>query len=392
MSKESNVGPMAAVDVFMIERRWSRNVCIRCGKTYYSKSFDEAVSIGECGRCGNSRAFLQMSKRKRPVLPVQVHNRLAKHFADAGFKTMPVMNIADTRGTTDLIIAGVQIFDGLIHRGEKALEGGMFVGQPSVRMQFQDAVVSEDGVSTSFINVCTEKAHETFEGHLSTLDRWFGALSSLGLNMRDFTIVMRTSENDWGTGPFDALELFCVYGGLELGDAAYMQVPTRSGTIVNVSDIGFGLERIVWALNKTPLYYDLLMPGVVTIPREVCDAYRTITLLALSGVRPGNKGPGLQFRRFAKALSEQHCEVDLRAVVGYYLHYWSDFVRDALKSESVYQVISLEIDRFFNLKMCAAHDLSPPLEETTEEYFQRLVYTLGMDAQELRQLIQTCRH
>jgi len=170
-----------------------------------------------------------------------------------------------------------------------------------------------------------------------------------------------------------------------------MQIPTRSGSIVDVSDIGFGLERIAWALNKTPRYYDLLKPSIVNLPREVCDAYRTVTLLALSGVRPGNKGPGLQFRRLANTASQVGCGIDLYAMVTYYVRYWSDFVQTRQTPESVYQVIGLEIDRFLNLKICAAGNLPPPQNETTEAYFYRLVYTLGMDAQKLLQLIQTCR-
>lgn len=389
--KEQQTEHITAVDAFMAQRQWNRDICVKCGKVYYFKSSDTSNKTCRRGTCGDDRAFLQFTRRKRPVSPVQVYDRLVRHFTNTRFNIIPSMNIASTCGTTDLIIGGVQILDGLIHRKEKAHFDGMFLGQPSVRMQFQDRVTTEDGISTAFVNVCTEKVNGTFSGHLYTLDQWLGALSSLGLNMRDFTIVMRTKERNWGTGSFDALELFCVYGGLELGDAAYMKIPTRLGPFVEISDIGFGLERIVWALNKTPRYYDLLMPGTVMIPQEVCDAYRTITLLALSGVRPGNKGSGLQFRRLAKAVSERGCDIDLYAVVGYYLRYWSDFVQEVKTHETVYQVIGLEMDRFLNLMICATGNLPPPQNETTEAYFHRLVYTLGMDAQKLRQLIQTCR-
>ena len=90
--------------------------------------------------------------------------------------------------------------------------------------------------------------------------------------MNDFVIVMRTSEKDWGTGTFSAIELFFVYGGLELGDAAYLSIPQATRPAIPISDIGFGLERIAWAVNKTGSYFDILLPLSEAGTKEMFDS------------------------------------------------------------------------------------------------------------------------
>lgn len=82
-----------------------------------------------------------------------------------------------------------------------------------------------------------------------------------------------------------ALELFFCYGGLELGDATYLQAPQSNRATIPISDIRFGLEKIAWAINKTKSYFDTLMPWTIIGIREMFDACRTITLLALFGVQ-----------------------------------------------------------------------------------------------------------
>lgn len=379
----------AKAAAFMAERLWQQRTCKSCGKTYFSKTADESPSC-ERGACSDGRAFLKLPKRKRPVPPAEVGARLAKHFSGLSYEHAGALPVADARGTTDLVVAGVQLFDGAIHRGEAVKEGRLYIGQPSIRMQFQELISSHDGISTAFVNVCTEKAHETIDGHLLAVDHWLGALSGLGLHMKDVTLVSRSRTCDWGTGPFENHEIFFVYGGLELGDAAYAVVPTKYGEPLPISDIGFGLERIAWALNKTERYYDLLRPGEGRASLEITDALRTLALLSLCGVQPSNKGPGLQLRRLAKLVCEKQAGADIHGLLTYYLRYWASFLKGAASDSDAIRTVRLEIDRFANLLIAERGGFSPPREETTEEYFHRLVYTLGADPQTVRSLIEVC--
>lgn len=153
---------------------------------------------------------------------------MGEYFRSAGFESVIPRNIADTHNQTDLVIAGVQMFDDIVHRNQPLRHDKVFVSQPCVRMQFQSQVELQEGTSTSFVNVCTEQMGVSFDEHLQSVDRWCTALSKFGLHMINFVIVMRVPQNDWSTGGFSALELFFCYGGLELGDAAYLYAPQKT--------------------------------------------------------------------------------------------------------------------------------------------------------------------
>ncbi|MEK7538735.1 MAG: hypothetical protein AAB552_02745 [Patescibacteria group bacterium] len=336
-------------------------------------------------------SFVDLPKKKKKVSPVDAVAIMEKHFTSLGFMLVPPRNIANSDGRTDLVIAGVQMFDDIIHQNKEVREEKMFVAQPSVRMQFQAQVQSQEGISTSFVNVCTEKMGSGFDTHLEAVDHWCGVLSRLGLHMNDLVIVMRTSQKDWGTGPFIASELFFVYGGLELGDAAYLLIPQSSRDPLPISDIGFGLERIVWAMNKTESYFDVITPWTFGGSKEMFDSCRTLALLVISGVKASNKGPGLQFRRFAKALSEKYYGEDIFQIILHYFGYWECFIKPSVSRVEALQTVRLEVERFINLRIGQMMKLPPPREETTEAYFNRLVYTHSVDIYELRKAIKTCK-
>jgi hypothetical protein len=283
------------------------------------------------------------------------------------------------------------MFDDIIHHNQKVRNDKVFVSQPCVRMQFQPQIESREGTSTSFVNVCTEKMGAGFDEHLLSVDHWCTILSKLGLHMNDFVIVMRTSVHDWGTGKFSAIELFFSYGGLELGDAAYLHIPQANRPAIPISDIGFGLERIAWAVNKTDSYFDTLTPWTAHGARELFDSCRTTALLIICGIQAANKGPGLQFRRFAKVLSEKYYGADVYNILSYYFDYWAQFIEPSIIREVAIQLARLEIERFVNLKVCKTLGLPPPRDETTEAYFDRLVYNNNISIYGLRKAIQACK-
>lgn len=382
-----------AVKKFMTERKWEMHSCSTCGRTFFSKT-SAKMDVSVCGwhKCDKGDyPFRTYSKRKRMLTPVQISSRMSEYFRSTGFNAATPMNIANFEGQTDMVIAGVQMFDDIIHRNQEIRNDNVFVAQPCVRMQFQPHVESHEGTSTSFVNVCTEKIGAEFSEHLQSVDHWCTILSKLGLHMNDFIIVMRTSVNDWGTGKFSALELFFSYGGLELGDAAYLLIPQPNRPAIAISDIGFGLERVAWAVNKTDSYFDTLMPWTATGTREMFDSCRTMALMVLCGVQAANKGPGLQFRRFAKVLSEKYYGVNVYSILAYYFDYWAQFINPSISRDTTVQLARLEIERFVNLKVCEALKLPPPRNETTEAYFDRLVYTCNININELRKAIQTCK-
>lgn len=393
MSEVTIADTSKAVNEFMAERDWQARSCSACGRMFFSK-LSTKTSVSVCGwhKCYKGEyPFRTYTKRKKMLTPAQISAKMSEYFHSVGFDLATPRNIANFEGQTDLVIAGVQMFDDIIHCNQKIRNDKVFVAQPCVRMQFQPHVESQEGTSTSFVNVCTEKMGAEFSEHLQSVDHWCAILSKLGLHMNDFIIVIRTSIHDWGTGKFSALELFFSYGGLELGDAAYLLIPQANRPAIPISDIGFGLERIAWAVNKTESYFDTLMPWTVTGSREMFDSCRTMSLLVLCGVQAANKGPGLQFRRFAKVLGEKYYGEDVCSILSYYFDYWAQFIKPSITREAAIQLARLEIERFVNLKICETLKLPPPRGETTEAYFDRLVYTCNANVYELRKAIQTCK-
>lgn len=376
----------SGVKEFMVERKWQVRSCSACHRTFFSKPFTK-TDVSVCGlrKCNKGEyPFRTYTKRRKMFTPAQVSTKMSEYFHSVGFDLTIPMNIAIFGGQTDLVIAGVQMFDAVIHRGQEIRKDKVFVAQPCVRMQFQSHVESLEGTSTSFVNICTEKMSADFNEHLQSIDHWCTLLSKLGLHMSDFIIVMRTSNNDWGTGKFSALELFFSYGGLELGDAAYLLIPQKNRPAIPISDIGFGLERIAWAINKTDSYFDTLTPLTVNGSREMFDSFRTIALLALCGVQAANKGPGLQLRRFARVISEKYYGADVHGILAYYFDYWAQFIKPSVSRGNAIRLARLEIERFVNLKVCETLKLPSPRDETAEAYCDRLVYTCNINIHELR--------
>lgn len=394
MSDVMMVNVIKTVTAFMINKGWQEHVCNSCGRTFFlrpSSNMNKQV----CGwrKCGEGLSpFHAFSRSKKMVTPAQANSKITGYFISTGFRLVEPLNIANMQGCTDLVVAGVQMFDGVIHDNQEINEERVFVAQPCVRMQFQPLVESQEGTSTSFVNVCTEKMSVTIDEHLNFVDHWCTALSKLSLHMNDFVFILRTSTADWGTGEFAALGIFFVYAGLELGDASYAVVPRKNHTPVSISDIGFGLERIVWAMNKTGSYFETLIPWTAEGTNELFDTCRTLMLLAVCGVCAGNKGANLQFRRFAKILSEKYCAVNMESILRYYFSYWSQFIKPILGQEESVELVQLEIERFINLKVSEMQQLPPPRGETTEAYFDRLVYAHNIDSYKLRKALQNAKH
>jgi len=389
----SNDAP-TVVTVFMVERGWRVYRCVTCGKTFFTKlSHKNASSVCGWGRCDTKEyRFRSLPKKRRIVTPTEVNTSLCSHFSASGYETVAPRNVAKPGGQTDLVVAGVQMYDDVIHGNQPIWEGKVFVAQPCIRMQFQASVGSQEGTSTSFVNVCTEQMVVSLGEHLNMVDHWCTVLSKIGLHMNDFVIIMRETNKNWGTGDFPALELFFSYGGLELGDAVLLEIPQKSRASIPISDIGFGLERIVWAINKTDSYFDTLVPWTVEGTKEMVDSCRTLALLVLCGVRATNKGPGLQCRRFSKVLGEKYYGGDVYYALSYYFDYWAQFIKPLICKDAAVRLAQLEIERFVNLRIHkVVQGLPPPRDETTEAYISRLVYTCGANIHELRKAIQICR-
>jgi hypothetical protein len=252
-----------------------------------------------------------------------------------------------------------------------------------------------EGSSTAFVNACSLEVGCSFEQHLKHLDTWLETLSSTGLFMGDVTILRRVSDENWGNGLFKQFELFVVYGGLELGDASYSLLPTREQGIVSVSDIGFGLERITWAVSKFPSYFDLLRPITfgLSLGRHAHDILRTVALLTLCGVEASNEGVGFQLRKMCRsALNEHIGRFEAHELLLHCYHFWSGFLKEKRSGMQAVDIFQREMDRLVQAEVAAALKVSKADRETAETYATRLVYTLGVPIGDIQKVLRRDDH
>ncbi len=375
------------LDRFLIERGWISRVCTSCERAFYAKARNETRTCQRGGCVFTPLGFLSFSRRRIPLSAFSVAQHLEKAFVGCGYRKREAVCVTETLGKTDLIGAGVQILEPILFGDRLPTLGAEFVLQPVVRMQHFGSSENVEGSSTAFVNACSEEVSAPFERHLEHIDTWLGALSKLGIFMGDVTLLRRVSDSDWGNGLFQQLELFVMYGGLELGDASYGLIPTRENGTVSVIDVGFGLERIVWALNKTASYFDLLQPLThgLSLSRHAHDTLRTGALLTLCGVEASNEGVGFQLRKICRSLAgEGIVGKEVQEVLRHYLGFWGDFLSKKRGIVEAERAFSVEVDRLWQAKIGDMLKVPRAKSETTEAYAARLVYTLGVPLEKIR--------
>ena len=377
------------MDDFLIGRNWLKLQCGTCQEIYYAKSQQMSEKCGwrKCASAG-PHPFMSFPARKRTLSPWGIADHFNNFFRARGYVRVDAKNVADSRAA-DLIIAGVQILDEYIHGSLPPPKEPILIIQPSVRMKFCGKASATEGISTSFINICTEQVGLAFEEHLAAIDRWFSALSKLGIHMKHVVLRRRDTEKNWGTGSFGAVELFFLYGGLEIGDAAFGLIPLVSGDTAPVSDIGFGLERMAWALNRTDSYFDLISPLSIEMEIQVLDAFRTLALLAFFGVDAAYKKAGLQFRRLCKIVGDSYRKFNAHTLLSQSFDYWERFMTPSRTREEALRSIFLELDRPLAERVQEKLQGPRPSDnETLEEYISKLVYKYSLSVKAVKEALK----
>ncbi len=379
------------LDDFLIERKWIRRLCAGCGRTFYAKKRNEAKLClrGQCSP--NQGGFLNLSRRRIPLTIQSVAKCIESAFVACGYKKLLAVNITETFGNTDLIGAGVQILEPTLFGVKPVLMGASLVFQPVARMQYFGDCKENDRGSTSFVNVCSEEASCSFGRHLEHIDTWLGILSHLGLFMGNVILLRRISSENWGNGEFRQFELFVTYGDLELGDAVFGLVPTRTWGILPISDIGFGLERLVWAINKFSSYFDPIRPLSfgLSFSRHTHDVLRTAALLTLCGIEASNESTGFQLRKVCKSAFE-----DLGGSSGegdkvflHYVNFWASFLAENRTADEALGRFRKEMSRLAQTRLRETLKGPEVTSETIEAYATHLVYNLGVPIDEVKKAL-----
>ena len=325
--KESDSAVVAAGDNFFPRRSWQRKQCPLCLEDDYTKR-----DFPHCGsyRCAGGYPFLNIPAPKVYLELGACTENFRKFFPTREYRLRPPVAIVRNDERTLFASTAGQIFDDLIYGQSMQRDPQQcIIMQPVIRLQGIGLVASLDGISTSFVHVATECWNATTEKHFNSLDQWLDFFSGLGLHVGGLCLKLKRADNDWAGRTVTSEMLKINYDGLEIGVANFFfNIPQQSSHISTLSDIGVGLERLVWAVNKSPAYFDGIGPlSSVTIHKRVAlDAIRTATLMVGSGVVPNHKNQGSKLRAMIGLVTEEAQQLNLYELVRYYHRTHSTFL------------------------------------------------------------------
>lgn len=364
-----------AIKDYFIGHGWEERNCGQCDSKYLVKPRNETKT---CGRtdCSNLD-FLDRPKRKRFLTTADFVSQFQKIFSGLDYEKAEPVSIVNKTGSTLFAGTAGQIFDRVIFEEEKIDTKPKFVAQPVIRLQGRPFVGEKTGFSTSFVNIAIEQLNPTIEEHIKHLDDWLNFTSQTGLFMGEMTVRIVKDSPDWGGHNLDAITVKMYYGGLEIGVANwFVGIPQNSREPLRMSDISFGLERMVWVANKSKSYYDAIGPLNYSIKddQRLMDSYRTAVLMSLAGVKPDIRDRSSKLRALIKDISDPGQEID-RDLIIFYANWWKEFASFEVPVESVFQVIIKERNRNINLGIKKELGLpdSIPLDVSPIEYINRVI-------------------
>ncbi|WP_326829126.1 hypothetical protein OIE13_31590 [Streptosporangium sp. NBC_01810] len=241
---------------------------------------------------------------------------------------------------TDLTISAVQALDPYLkHRRPYTYRRG-YLPQPVVRLtglREPDGAL-RDGFLTSFVNVSCVSPIPSIEEHVRILDAWLGVLAGIGLHARHIEIY--GSLLPWQRGPVGGITLRFRHAGLTIGDLVLLW--NRQEPTIMATDLGSGLERLGWAITRSP--WPTLVHGrlAATAGTGTLDAIRTATLIAGHGIQPADRGPGYALRRLMRAVWPS---LGLSTAVRHAHSYWDEISRMVTPWPEICRCLEEEVSR-----------------------------------------------
>ena len=253
---------------------------------------------------------------------------LSSYFGLRGYECLKPHSVSNNNDTV-FTTAGIQpiIIDYLKNKIENHKK--IYISQPVIRTQFADSVA--EGSSIAFVNSTTAGFNIDEKEYDGLIKDWFELFAEIGLKRDDFDTRTDFYEDRWGTLQLSGKRKFYYYNGLELGDSTFFTNIRRDGgpaEFETMTDIGFGLERLRWTINKDKSYFDIFSDSK-SIQPEVKALISVLVLLNVNNIKPSNKNTGYRFRLFSKKLVNILQGISLNSQLKKYLdecvEYWKDW-------------------------------------------------------------------
>ncbi len=319
------------------------------GKTIFYKSRDPNLV--------KKHEFLGYSKKKGHVSATDITGQIEEVFIDKGFNKAPSQDIVRPNGSsTFFITSGIQAYEKQIFAETfDGLKDTLFI-QPVIRTNYSSNI--GEGNISSFVNPSTVRFNCGIDTYLKDLDSWMNLLSKTGLYLGDviFTLNPKKTDSDV-SNPWNRIGGFtinCSYGGLGLGSAGYLQTPDNK---LNFEDIGFGLERVLWAVNKTESFKDVIgvFPYAFNQDVKTIDTLRTLSLMSMFDIETNQDA----FNQFKKYLGSKPPMIsDTEHQIRKYQESWNAFVTPAKSGEESLKYVMEKINAIDNTQILSRLNIS----------------------------------
>lgn len=376
-------------DEFFTKRGWVRKKCPKCSADYFTKR-----DLPNCGsyQCTEGYTFLGIPAPKSYLELGVCLRRLREFFSVLGYSYRPPIAIVRQDERTLFASTAGQIYDNLIYGKTTHVETTRCVVlQPVIRLQGINLVGTIEGLSTSFVHAATECWNASGKEYFGTFNHWLDFFSELGLHVGGLCLKIKRANNDWAGNVVTSEMLKVNYGGLEIGVANFfLNIPQSEGKVATLSDIGVGAERLVWAVNKSPSYFDSIGPlsRAIMDERVILDAVRTATLMIASGVVPGHKNHGSKLRMIVGLIAKSAHYRELHNLVRHYYAQWASLITLLQTRDRTYAVLRQELDRNINLTINRALGIDEPFEQENEEFLRSIVRKKIVSIGRLREILR----
>jgi hypothetical protein len=354
---------------------WHHRRCPRCDRRFFARRGRPTCADVRLG-CAAEYGFLD---RRHPTYrpPLDVLHTARTHFTDAGFTEARIADMLPDGGDTFFVIAGVQLFDDVLHHGAPPRDGAYFIAQPSVRLRAPHKIGVRPGILSSFVNLCTEQLNGSFTDYTAHLHAWLAGLLALGLDEDGVTLIVELEPDRRGDFEFRTIDVN--YYGFELGEAILLRTTDPASPVRTMLDFGFGFERIVWVVNGADSFSSMVGPPRLALgdnPRLI-DFLRTMTLLAAAGLTPANSGRGHVLRRLAKLAAEEGAgSAPIDDIVAHSYAYWAAFTTPRVDLATCTAVVRAEANRAVNARLAArlgARSAATRLDRDPDDFIVELV-------------------
>lgn len=321
-------------------------------------------------------------------------NELKEYFSERNYYCLKPYQIVNNNDTV-FLTAGIQPILSNYINGNLVDNKKIYLSQPVIRTQFADSIT--EGSSIAFINSTTSGFNITEKEHNIFVQDWLELFHKLGMNPSSIYSKSKDYERVWGDLLVAGKKTFYYYNNIELGDTTFFTSITKDGKnigIESMSDVGFGLERIRWCVNRKS-YFDLYSDSS-TLSSKVKAFISAIALLNVNNVKPSNKNSGYRARLYSKKLVNLLNGCDFSEIEEKYLmeciKYWKDWqeVNEDIDIEVIKTEYTRNCNRYIIDKLTQEgyNNLSGININISKEEFKKRLITSNVELEKVKKLIK----